>query len=181
MEQEKLDKLKYPIGHHVKPDLKEWVSMDFWKNSIETLPTVLAELTNNLTEKELTYHYRPQGWNIKQVVHHLADSHMNCFIRFKLALTEDNPTIKPYEEALWAEMEDASTIPIEFSLAIIQGVHGRWAHLLSSMSESDFNKSFLHPENNSSMSLFYATSLYSWHSNHHAEHIRNAIEHQFKQ
>jgi len=170
------ENLRFPIGKHIIQDSYSDHSRQKWKNIIHDLPTKLINITKDLTNEQLHYTYRPEGWNIQQVVHHLADSHMNSFIRFKLSLTEDSPTIKPYNEAAWADMPDYENVPIEFSLSILNGVHHRWSYVLNNMSEADFEKSFHHPENGSNMSLNEATSMYAWHCNHHFKHIENALE-----
>jgi len=125
-----------------------------------------------LSEVQLDTAYRPGGWTVRQVVHHCADSHMNSFIRFKLALTEENPTIKPYHEDKWAEMADAKNLPIEPSLKILEGLHDRWAILIKSLSDQDLQKTFYHPANQKTITLATTIALYAWHSRHHLEHVK---------
>lgn len=171
----KLEKLKFPIGKFKKPvsisenDLKTWIEI------IEIFPMKLKKLTQNLSVEELNWIYRPNGWSIKQVVHHCADSHINCFIRFKLALTEEVPTIKPYEEAKWAELVDGNSNNILPSIHIIEGIHNRWVLLLKSCSEKELKRQFIHPANNKTSSLDEIIGLYAWHCNHHLAHIEQAI------
>lgn len=170
-----IDQLKFPVGTHQIPIEYTENQRSEWIKTIYDLPNKLINITKELNENELLYTYRPKGWNVQKVVHHLADSHMNSFIRFKLSLTENNPTIKPYNEAMWAEMNDYSDVPIEFSLSIIHGVHARWTALLNSMEKTDFEKSFHHPESGNDMTLNEATSMYAWHCDHHYAHIKNAL------
>lgn len=171
-----LEKLKYPIGKfHFpddfgKPELQEAIT------TIEDFPEKLRRPFLNLKDEQLNTRYRPGGWSIRQVVHHCADSHINSLVRYKLALTENEPIIKPYFENLWAELADGQTLPIEPSLKIIDGLHYRWVALLKSLSERDFNKTFIHPEHNSKISLKKATAMYAWHCNHHLGHIIGTIE-----
>jgi uncharacterized damage-inducible protein DinB len=122
-----------------------------------------------LSENQLDTRYR--NWTVRQIVHHLADSHLNCFVRFKLALTEETPTIKPYDESRWAELEDAKVGDIRPSLALLQGLHSRWTRLLRSMTDGHFARSFFHPEKGQNVSLSSALCYYAWHSRHHTGQI----------
>lgn len=149
--------------------------MDTWITTIENFPTNIKKLTSALSVQELNYTYRPGGWNIKQVVHHCADSHINSFVRFKLVLTEDIPTIKPYEEASWAELADGNSDDILPSLQIIQGVHTRWVLLLKSLGSTALKRQFFHPANLKTSSLDETIGVYAWHCNHHLAHIEQAI------
>lgn len=165
-----LEKLKFPVGKFVKPTV---ITKELLQEAIATIanfPKKIKEAVANLNNTQLDTPYRPQGWTIRQVVHHCADSHLNSFTRFKLALTEENPTIKPYREELWAELPDGK-MPIEPSLLILEGVHQRWTVLLQSLSESDLKRSFIHPEHQKSLPLDEVIFLYSWHCNHHLAHI----------
>ena len=125
-----------------------------------------------LSEQQLDTPYRPGGWTARQVVHHLADSHMNSCVRFRLALTEDSPTIKPYDEVSWASLPDASTMPVEPSLILLEGLHSRWVRLLESMSETDFLREFHHPESGV-VRLEQNLAHYAWHGKHHVAHINS--------
>jgi hypothetical protein len=171
MENKELEKLKYPIGHFSPPepiteeDIKSYIS------DIEELPGKLKNLVSNLSEEQLNTAYRPKGWTVKQVIHHIADSHMNAYIRFKLALTEDTPTIKPYYEDKWAELADSKNTSIDVSLKLLESLHERWINLLKSMTKKDFEKSFFHPEHGKEFSLDEVAGMYSWHSKHHFAHI----------
>lgn len=135
-------------------------------------PARLRAAVSGLSEPQLDTPYRPGGWTVRQVVHHLPDSHINSYVRFKLALTEDTPTIKPYDEALWAKLPDAVATPIETSLRLMEGLHGRWVGLLESMSDTDFSRAFRHPEIGM-VRLDQNLALYAWHGKHHVAHINS--------
>ena len=177
-----LEKLKFPIGKCPKIDDVSKNDLKTWIATIEEFPSKIKKLTSNLSIEELNWMYRPKGWNIKQVVHHCADSHINSFIRFKLALTEEVPTIKPYEEQLWAELVDGNSDDILPSIQIIEGVHARWILLLKSLSPTDLKRQFFHPANGKTSSLEETIGVYAWHCNHHLAHIEQALLHkgQFK-
>jgi hypothetical protein len=170
-----LESLKYPIGQFIRPKTIDKHQIEIWIQTIEHFPKKLKQETENITEQELEIKYRPNGWTIKQVVNHCADSHMNSFIRFKLALTEDIPTIKPYFENLWAELPDSKNFPIESSLKILEGLHERWHEILINLSETELNKQFLHPETNNLFDLKTTIGIYAWHCEHHLAHIKIAI------
>lgn len=172
-----LEKLKFPIGQFQKPETISQNDLDSWINNIESFPSKIKKLTENLSIEELNWIYRPQGWKIKQVVHHCADSHMNSLIRFKLALTEDVPTIKPYEEQLWAELIDGNSNNISSSIQIIEGVHNRWVLLLKSFTEKELKRQFIHPVNKKTSTLAETIGTYAWHGNHHLAHIEQALLH----
>jgi uncharacterized damage-inducible protein DinB len=160
---------RYPIGKFSRP---ETVSKDDRLGAVATLADLPSELRNaikGLSYSQLNAPYRDGGWTLRQVVHHLADSHMNAFIRVRLALTEDWPTIKPYNEAAWATLHDC-TAPIEWSLELIESLHARWVMLLQSLDETQWQRGFRHPESGS-QSVELATMLYAWHSRHHTAHI----------
>ncbi|MDP1727875.1 MAG: putative metal-dependent hydrolase [Bacteroidota bacterium] len=168
-----LEKLKYPIGKYTKPENVTHEMIQDYISIIESFTQKITKEVMSLSNEQLQYTYRPGGWTIRQLVHHCADSHINAFTRFKLALTEDKPTIKPYMEALWAELADSKT-SIEPSLKMIEGTHSRWTVLLKSMSHEDFQKSFVHPEHSRVFLLEESLALYAWHCRHHLEHIRLA-------
>ncbi len=169
-----MEQLKYPIGKFKKPDSIDKAMRDVWIASIKDFPDKLADEVFGLDDQTLEKRYRPDGWTIRQVVHHCADSHMNSFIRFKLALTEDNPTIKPYLEHRWADLPDGGNHPIASSLKLLQGLHARWVTLLKSLSDQDFQRTFRHPETNELIALETNTALYAWHCEHHLAHVVNA-------
>lgn len=166
-----LDEIRYPIGKYQKPETIENHHLNTWIETLEQLPARLREACSGLNEAQINTPYRPEGWTVGQVVHHIADSHINAYVRFKLTLTEDQPTIKPYKEALWADLEDSKITPIEVSLNLIESLHRRWVNLLQAMSESDFSKKYIHPEYGKTFSLDEVLGLYAWHSSHRLEHI----------
>jgi len=172
--EQNLDQLKYPIGKFEQPAIIDQKQIENWISIIETFPEQLSAEVINLDLKDLEKQYRPGGWTIRQVVNHCADSHMNSVIRFKLALTEDTPTIKPYEEARWAELSDSRDFPIESALKMLEGLHERWAHLLKSLSHQDLEKQFIHPDNDALISLKTNIGIYAWHCEHHLAHVINA-------
>ncbi len=164
------DDLRFPVGKFEKPlEMTDERRRNFIQTVAE-LPTKLRIACEGLSENQLETQYRPEGWTVKQVIHHVADSHSQSFSRFKLGLTENCPTIKPYSEADWAELADAKHAPVESSLAIIEGTHARWTLLLNSMSDADFAKKLNHPERGE-YDLDYFLSLYDWHSRHHLAHV----------
>jgi hypothetical protein len=138
--------------------------------TLRMLPERLRAAVSGLNDPQLDTPYRPEGWTLRQVVHHVADSHANCYIRFKLALTEDWPTIKPYDEVAWANLSDSRRLPVEVSLAMLEALHGRWVGLLEAMTEEDFDKGYVHPEQGR-QNLAKVLALYDWHSRHHTSHI----------
>lgn len=162
---------RYPIGKYTPPVQITSENIHLWVNEIEALPNLLRETLKNATDNQLNTPYREGGWTVRQVVNHLADSHLNSFTRFKLALTEENPTIRPYYENLWAELSDGKDTPIEWSLSILEGLHGRWAYLMKNMSPSDWQKTFFHPEHKNNMPLDVTCGMYAWHGKHHLAHI----------
>jgi hypothetical protein len=174
-----LEQLKYPLGKFEA--IHRWTQMDIdaYIQTIQSFPSQLIEEIKSLNTDSLQKKYRPEGWNIAQVVNHCADSHMNAFIRFKLSLTEQNPTIKPYEQSAWAELSDGQNLDVTLSVQLIVGLHARWLVLLKSMPLSDFDKTFMHPEYNRTYTLGNALATYDWHCKHHLAHIKNAKQHSF--
>lgn len=171
-----LENLKFPIGQFEMPQNISDSQLKNWIVDIEQLPEKIQTITNKISTEELNYIYRPNGWNIKQVIHHLSDSHCNALIRFKLALTEENPTIKPYAENLWATLSDGMDNDISYSLAILKGIHYKWNLLLTNMNENLWKKTYFHPEANKTFTLKEMIGLYAWHSNHHLAHINQALQ-----
>ena len=168
-----LEQLKYPLGKFEKPETITKELLSQWIAEIAAFPAQLKAAVNHLDEEQLDNTYRPQGWTIRQVVHHCADSHMNSFIRFKLALTEEQPTIKPYREERWAELADGK-MPIDASLMLLEGLHARWGALLKSLSAEEMRRTYVHPEQGQAIPLDVTIGLYAWHGKHHLAHIRNA-------
>lgn len=163
--------LRYPIG---KFDWNITVSEAEYPRliaEIATAPAALRSAVAGLSREQLETPYRPGGWTIKQVVHHVPDSHMNAYTRFKLALTENEPTIKPYEEDKWAELPDSQRVPIEVSLDLLDALHTRWVTLLRALDAADFARTLRHPEHNRIMTLGQLLALYAWHGRHHVAHI----------
>ncbi|MFZ1369741.1 MAG: putative metal-dependent hydrolase [Ferruginibacter sp.] len=167
--------LRYPIGKYIAQPFSEKLSGE-WLIDIKNLPQHLENAILNLDEAQLNTAYRDGGWTVKQVVHHVADSHMNAYIRFKLGLTEENPTIKPYDEAAWAEMVDTRNLPVNISLTLLHALHARWFEVLKNMSPADLEKTVFHPEHKKQMTLWYLLGMYAWHSRHHVAHITSLRE-----
>ena len=168
------ENLSYPIGKFDKNFEFTTETQQKFTDDISELPNKVKEAIENLNDEQLDTPYRPGGWTVRQTVHHIADSHFNALIRFKLALTEDTPTIRPYYEDRWAELAD-NFLPIESSLKIIEGLHLRWTTLLHSMSEDDFQKKLIHPETGE-WTLGKMLGLYAWHGRHHTAHITKLRE-----
>ncbi|HMI47265.1 MAG TPA: putative metal-dependent hydrolase [Gemmatimonadaceae bacterium] len=139
--------------------------------AIAETPGLLRGAVRGLSPDQLGTPYRPGGWTVKQVVHHVPDSHLNAYTRFKLALTEDEPTIKPYNEAAWAELPDSRKVPIDVSLDLLDALHLRWVAVLRSMDPADFNRTLRHPEHGKIFTLRQMLGLYAWHGRHHVAHV----------
>jgi DinB superfamily len=160
---------QYPVGKFERQieyhpsEIAEFIGI------LEQLPSQMRAAVQGLSDSQLETPYRPDGWTLRQVVHHVPDSHMNSFVRFKLALTEENPTIKPYDEGAWALLSDSS-LPVQVSLDLLEALHARWVILLRSIKPEAWKRTFQHPENGP-MTLEYALALYAWHSRHHLAHI----------
>ncbi|WP_110926276.1 YfiT family bacillithiol transferase [Bacillus massiliglaciei] len=166
--------LRYPVGvftYEGKPAVKV---IEGWIKEIEELPHHLAEAVKGLRDEQLDTAYRPGGWTVRQTVHHIADSHVNSYTRFKLALTENNPVIKPYEESKWAELHD-SKLSIDVSLKLAEALHRRWVCLLRSLTSEELARTFRHPESGD-VRLDAAIGMYAWHGRHHVAHITSLRE-----
>lgn len=161
--------LSYPIGKFERPAKTTSADREARIDVLAALPAKMRAAVKGLTEKQIDTAYRPGGWTVRQVVHHVADSHMNGYCRVKLALTEENPVIKPYDEAKWAELPD-SKMPIEISLALLDSVHARLDIILRAAKPADFDRPFLHPASGPS-TIDGWLALYDWHSRHHTAHI----------
>jgi hypothetical protein len=164
---------KYPIGKYQKPDVFTDEIIRQFINEIEIFPEKIKQAVTGLTEDQLDTPYRPEGWTIRQVVNHCADSHMNSLVRFKLTLTEDKPTINPYDQARWADLADSKKMPVGPALKMLEGIHERWVVLLKSLDRDQINKSYIHPEYNREIRLDETIGLYAWHCRHHLAHIVN--------
>ena len=161
---------RYPIGRFEWPERVSAADRQGWIEQLEAAPGALRGAIAGLSADELDTAYRPGGWTVRQVVHHLPDSHLNSYIRFRLALTEDEPVIKPYQENLWAELPDARTAPVEPSLELLDALHARWTRLLRAMTDADFARTFRHPEIGL-VRLDRNLGLYAWHGRHHVAQI----------
>lgn len=169
---ETLEELKYPIGRYQKPDaftpqlVQEWIAV------LRVLPSWMDACIENLDAAQLEVPYRPGGWNTKQVIHHVADSHMNAYVRLKLALTEHNPTVKPYAEAEWAKLIDTDVVPVNVSVTMLHALHRRMVALLEHMDTAQWLRTYYHPDHQRSFPVWEMVALYAWHSRHHMEHIK---------
>ncbi|SFR67481.1 YfiT family bacillithiol transferase [Maribacter stanieri] len=170
---EELEKLKYPIGHFECPKDISKDDIEIWIKVLETLPERLSNLVNNFSENQLNTPYRKDGWTVRQVIHHMADSHHHSYTRFKWALTENRPLIKVYEEKKWSELIDARTAPISLSLSYLTALHAKLVYLLTRLSAEDLKVSYIHPDGNVNVSVAENIGKYAWHSNHHFAHIEN--------
>ncbi|MCM4157688.1 YfiT family bacillithiol transferase [Gramella sp. AN32] len=168
-----LELLKYPIGKFSLPERISAETRLEWIQNLKELPATLRSLTEDLSDGQLDTKYRPEGWTVRQLVHHIADSHTHAVMRFKWALTEDHPTIKTYNEKLYAELPDSNFSPIEPSLKQLDGLHERLIFLLNHLEEADFSRSFLHPDSGANVSVLKMCGLYSWHGRHHCAHIEH--------
>lgn len=168
--------LSYPIGKFTAPENITNEHIEQWIAEIEGAPARYKQAVQDLKDEQLDTPYRPEGWTVRQVIHHMPDSHMNSYIRFHWALTEENPTIKAYDEAGWANLGYQKHVPIEVSLQLLNFIHTRWVILLKHMSQSDFQKTFVHPQSGRTMRLDWVTGLYAWHSQHHLAHIEKLKE-----
>ncbi|MFS4494515.1 YfiT family bacillithiol transferase [Maribacter sp. 2308TA10-17] len=171
-----MENLRYPIGHYQCPEKISAEHIQEWIMILETLPERLENLVKNLTAEQLETPYRPEGWTIRQVVHHIADSHHNSYTRFKWTLTEESPVIKAYEEKEWSNLFDARTAPIQLSLNYIKALHAKLVYLLKGLSSSDLMKYYVHPDGNVKVSLAENIGKYAWHSNHHYAHIEGLLK-----
>ena len=171
----KMTDLSFPIGRfNMSEDVSEDQRQRFIEDIAET-PARLRAVVSGLSPEQLDTPYRPSGWTVRQVVHHLPDSHLNSYIRFRLALTEEEPTIKSYHEDKWAELYDARTAPIELSLTLLESLHERWGLLLKSLTAADWVRTFRHPDMGT-VPLGKSVGLYAWHGKHHVAHIASLRE-----
>ncbi len=169
-----IEQLKYPIGHAEIPedisesDVKKWIDI------LDSFPLKIRFITQNLSEEQLDTPYRTGGWTIRQVVHHVVDSHSHSYIRFKWALTEEKPLIKAYHEELWAELHDYNA-PVELSLKALESLHAKLVYLLRGLSQKDLKRAFIHPETQQEVALDKNIGIYAWHCEHHYAHIENLL------
>jgi len=175
MTEEELMKLRFPIGKFQHPKEVSEKLRTSWIGILENFPTQLEESISGLSEEALDYRYRPNGWTVKQVVHHVADSHMNAFVRTKMALTEESPVIKAYHERKFAMLPDADNYEVETSLMILKGLHARYIKLFKVMNEADFARTYVHPESKFTYRMDGVLAQYAWHSMHHLGHVKQAV------
>src|SRR6185436_2590651 len=167
---------RYPIGKY-EPQPFSILKKVEWLADLKFLPLQLENAVLNLDEAQLQTPYREDGWTVHQLIHHVADSHMNAYIRCKLALTEDNPVIKPYNEQLWAEMKDVEKLPVNISLTLLHALHLRWHEALKYVTDDEWNnRTVFHPEHKKTLRLRYLLGLYAWHGKHHVAHITTLRE-----
>lgn len=165
-----MNDLRYPIGKFRYDGPPNDEQKQALLEEIAHTPKKLRAAVQGLSESKLDTEYRPGGWTVRQVIHHVPDSHLNAYVRFKLALTEDDPTIKPYAEDRWAELADTKATPVEVSLALLDSLHDRWVRLLRSLTEEEWKRTFRHPDLGP-MTLEKTLALYAWHGKHHVAHI----------
>ncbi len=170
-----LEHLKYPIGKFKLPIPVTANHIEKWIATLEGFPKQLIALVNNLTDEQLDTPYRPKGWTIRQVIHHISDSHHNSYTRFKWTLTEDKPVIKAYFEDRWAELHDSKSAPILLSLNSISALHAKWVYLLKGLHTEELKQVFIHPEGNTEVSIAENIGVYAWHSQHHYAHIEQLL------
>ena len=175
MNEAELHALKYPAGEFEKPSDYSESNIQSWIEDIRTFPQELRNLTQLLSIEELSWIYRPKGWNIKQVVHHCVDSHINAVCRFKLALTEDEPTIRPYMEDRWAKLPENNLNDITDSLLLLEALHRKWVRMIEFISSSELERTFKHPEYGTVFTIGETIAMYAWHCRHHLAHVHQAL------
>ncbi|NII26855.1 bacillithiol transferase BstA [Pseudoflavitalea sp. X16] len=167
--------LRYPIGKYESQPFSDKQKRT-WLQDIQFLPGLLETAIENLDEKQFETPYRDGGWTVRQVVHHVADSHLNAYTRFKLGLTENNPAIKPYEEGLWAELKDVSVVPVNISITLLYALHTRWHAAIRDLTDEQWKRTVFHPEHKKEMTLWFLLGMYAWHGKHHVAHITSLRE-----
>lgn len=176
MEELDLEQLRYPIGHMTLPDIITEEHINEWISVLEQLPLRLENLVKNLSEQQLGTAYRPEGWTVRQLIHHIADSHHHSYTRFKWALTEKRPLIKAYEEKDWSMLFDAHIGPIGLSLDYIKALHGKLVYMLKGLSSEDLERVYIHPDGNLPVTVAQNIGKYAWHGSHHFAHIENLLK-----
>jgi len=171
-----LEKLKYPIGPRNYDPSNAAIMKNTWIQSIKVLPKSVENTISTLSDADLTLKYRPDGWTIAQVIHHLADSHMTAYLRTKSAQTLDHPDVFGYEESVWAELRDATSMDVDSSIQILKGLHNRWGQTWENMEAADFEKGYYHLGYKKDFDLMNVLSLYAWHSEHHLAHLHQALK-----
>ena len=165
-----MDDLSYPIGKYIPQPFSQ-EQKEEWLLDLKFLPDHLELAVQNMDEAQLQTPYREGGWQVQQLVHHIADSHMNAYIRFKLGMTENNPTIRPYEEKEWAKLDDVFALPINISLTLLHALHQRWVTAIKNLSDDQWERTVFHPEHKKEISLWHLLGMYAWHGRHHVRHI----------
>ena len=179
LSEQELEQLKYPTGKMLYEEVYTPEIIQKLITKIEQFPSDLKETAKNLKKEDLNCKYRPEGWNIKQIIHHISDSHLNAYIRTKLALTEENPTVKPYNEKAWALTIDALDDNFESSILIIENIHKKLISILKSLELKDFDRTYFHPDMKRNVPLTNLLSIYAWHGHHHLAHIQTALAKRF--
>ncbi len=173
LNEQELDQLRYPIGRFKRPAIISPDDLEDYANVLEAFPAALRDAVAGWSAEQLDTPYRPDGWTVRQLIHHVADSHINAYMRIKMALTEEVPTIKAYEENQWAELPDGREAPVEWSLEMLHYLHLRWVMLLRRLEAPQWEREFLHPEYTRAFRLDGILALYAWHSRHHLAHIQS--------
>lgn len=171
-----IKQLKYPIGEYISNKNPSSELLSEWINDIEKFPSKLMVTVNRLNEEQLNWRYRPEGWTIVQIIHHCADSHMNSYIRIKLALTENRPIIKPYYEEKWANLADSLSSEIDESITLLVGLHKKLVRLIQSLTNEQLDMIFKHPQHGLECTISEYIGVLAWHCNHHLKHIKNGIK-----
>lgn len=170
-----MQSLQYPIGKYVEQPYSEAQRKE-WLLEIQSMPDEMEQAISNFDAAQFDMPYREGGWTVKQVVHHVADSHMNAYTRFKLGLTENKPTIKTYDEKEWALLSDTTNLPVNISLTLLHALHIRWVEVLMNMTEKDYEREVYHPEHKTHLTLWYLLGMYAWHGKHHVAHVTTLKE-----
>ena len=166
-----MEDLRYPIGKYTPPETIDAAVIESWIEEIEQLPVLIRAAVEGLNDAQLDTPYRPEGWTVREVTHHVSDSHLNSIIRFKWTLTENEPTIKAYGQQSWVETPDVEGTPVEVTLQFLESLHSKWVYLLKSIAPADWDKAFIHPETQKRITLRWLLGLYAWHGKHHVAHI----------
>jgi hypothetical protein len=180
MKKATLKALKYPTGEFKMPKKISEKEVESRIKIIASFPSKLKKEVDKLKEDMLEYRHRLGGWTIRQLIHHCADSHINAYIRTKLAYTEKNPTVKPYDESAWANTDDAGEAPVEWSVQLLDGLHKRWVVLLSELNKDDLQRTYYHPAYKTKVTLTHLICLYAWHCEHHLAHVQQAKKYKNK-
>jgi len=170
-----MQSLQYPIGKYVEQPYSDAQRKE-WLLDIQSMPDQLEHAIANFDAVQFDMPYREGGWTVKQLIHHVADSHMNAYTRFKLGLTENKPTIKTYDEKEWAKLSDTTNLPVNISVTLLHALHIRWVEILMNMTESDFKREVYHPEHKTHLSLWYLLGMYAWHGKHHTAHVTSLVD-----